>query len=239
MKILASDLDGTLVFDGKIKAEDVQAILEFQKQGNLFGYCTGRAYYGAKAVDDRIQPDFTIASSGAVIVDKNHQMIYQRPLPFEIIKTLFYQYQNVAEMIIQVGNDHMYGTFQSPMITHVERIEDIQNETFYSLSLIFDTEALTRKVNEQLTKDYPSVVGWQNLNSIDIVAKECSKGNALNIVKAYFQAIESVAIGDSYNDLPMLEVADTSFTFYDAPQNIQTDQRVASVREAIEILLSK
>ena len=43
-------------------------------------------------------------------------------------------------------------------------------------------------------------------------------------------------IGDSYNDIPMLESADCSFTFYDSPEIVQKEAThlVSSICEAIE-----
>ena len=48
MKILASDFDNTLFFSDGVHKEDVEAIRTFQKQGNLFGLCTGRQLEGIK-----------------------------------------------------------------------------------------------------------------------------------------------------------------------------------------------
>ena len=46
MKLLASDFDNTLWFHDHMKERDVKTIKEFQKQGNLFGVCTGRCLQG-------------------------------------------------------------------------------------------------------------------------------------------------------------------------------------------------
>ena len=41
MKALASDIDGTLVFNQQIKKQDREAIEKYQKE-HLFGVCSGR-----------------------------------------------------------------------------------------------------------------------------------------------------------------------------------------------------
>ena len=46
MKVLASDYDGTLLFNEKFKEGDLKKIKEFQKAGNLFGLCSGRPFKG-------------------------------------------------------------------------------------------------------------------------------------------------------------------------------------------------
>ena len=42
MKMLASDYDGTLYFEFGYRKTDLEAIRQFQKEGNLFGLCSGR-----------------------------------------------------------------------------------------------------------------------------------------------------------------------------------------------------
>ena len=45
MKALASDIDGTLVFNQQIKKQDRKAIEKYQKE-HLFGVCSGRPRCG-------------------------------------------------------------------------------------------------------------------------------------------------------------------------------------------------
>lgn len=73
MKAFASDLDGTLVFDRKVKDMDKEAIHMFQKK-NMFGVCTGRPICSLFDIED-IPFDFYIVSSGALLLDRNKKMI--------------------------------------------------------------------------------------------------------------------------------------------------------------------
>ena len=71
MKVLASDFDGTLFFKGQFKSDDLKQIRMFQKQGHLFGLCTGRPLSGVAApIQGRLRCDFMILSSGALILDR-------------------------------------------------------------------------------------------------------------------------------------------------------------------------
>ena len=51
MKAFASDLDGTLVFDRKVKDIDKEAIHMFQNK-NMFGVCTGRPVCSLFDIED-------------------------------------------------------------------------------------------------------------------------------------------------------------------------------------------
>ena len=78
----------------------------------------------------------------------------------------------------------------------------------------------------------------ENKEYIDIVKKGCSKGIAINKVKEAFNIDIIAGIGDSYNDIPMLENADISFTFHSSPDVIKDKATyiVDSICEAIEKL---
>ena len=72
MKLIASDFDGTIFIDEKIKTEDIEAIRDFQAKGNLFGIVTGRSYHSLLVlIEGRIGPDFVIANNGSHIFVKN------------------------------------------------------------------------------------------------------------------------------------------------------------------------
>lgn len=65
------------------------------------------------------------------------------------------------------------------------------------------------------------------------------KGECFKNSKTKYQISKIAGIGDSYNDLTMLEKADISFTFKNSPVKLkeQVDYQVDSVSEAIEIFL--
>ncbi|MFR5524053.1 MAG: HAD family hydrolase, partial [[Clostridium] innocuum] len=78
MKALASDFDGTLYLHDAVESyreEDIAGIKQLQKQGCLFGLCTGRPLWGITAfLSERLHPDFYIVSSGAMILDKDQRI---------------------------------------------------------------------------------------------------------------------------------------------------------------------
>lgn len=95
-----------------------------------------------------------------------------------------------------------------------------------------------RKACFEINQKYQEVEGFQNRNSIDIVRKGCSKGTGIKIIKDHYQLEKMAGIGDSYNDLPMLKVVDTAFTFKTSPQEIQKQVHycVNDIAEAIALL---
>lgn len=66
----------------------------------------------------------------------------------------------------------------------------------------------------------------------------CSKGNGILKLKELL-GIDSIAgIGDSYNELPMLDIVDTTFTFHASPYDIREKAKhaVFNLKEVIDIL---
>ena len=78
MKALASDIDGTLVFNQQIKKQDKEAIEKYQKE-HLFGVCSGRPRCALFDLE-KLKLDFYILSSGAEILDKDLNIIQDFPM---------------------------------------------------------------------------------------------------------------------------------------------------------------
>ena len=240
MKAFATDLDGTLVFDRKVKDIDKEAIHMFQKD-NLFGVCTGRPVCSLFDIED-IPFDFYIVSSGALLLDRNKKIIEEHIIDKNLAKDLFNYYVNKATIIVQtIDSHHFYatGVYTNPLLTLINSFEDIGDLKVYSISLIFDTNEEAASYVLDVNERYPQLSGYQNNNSIDIVLKGVSKGTGVKAIKKHFNADEMFGIGDSYNDLPLFKASDYSFTFHSSPNSLKEEVNdvVDSVSEAINKVL--
>lgn len=236
MKAFATDLDGTLVFDRKVKDIDKEAIHMFQKD-NLFGVCTGRPVCSLFDIED-IPFDFYIVSSGALLLDRNKKMIEEHIIDKNLAKDIFNYYMNKATIIVQTNDLHHFyatGVYNNPLLTLIDSFEDIGDLKVYSISLVFDTNKEAVSYVLDVNERYPLLSGYQNNNSIDIVVKGVSKGTGVKAIKKHFNADEMFGIGDSYNDLPLFKASDYSFTFHSSPESVKEEVNdvVDSVSEAI------
>lgn len=78
--ILATDYDGTLSRGG-ISEGDRQAIIRFREEGNLYGVVTGRDFggiYPTLSGEHGVPFDFIIVMNGAMAVDRNGDILYER-----------------------------------------------------------------------------------------------------------------------------------------------------------------
>lgn len=243
MKALASDFDGTLYFwraDPPFRMADLKKIKEFQAEGNLFGICTGRSQDGILIpVGDRIHFDFYILASGALILDGERNVIYKECVDKSIAQKLCDAYQDTTKVIFQ-ANDTLYA-FEAffPEMSVIDSLDDIPGDGVYGVSLEAANEGVASVICAAINAEFGDILkAFQNIRNIDIVSKNCSKGKGISFVKTYFHVDEMAGIGDSFNDVPMLEQADHAFTFHASPVSVQekAGHLVDSVGEAITIL---
>ena len=84
---------------------------------------------------------------------------------------------------------------------------------------------------------------FQNKNHVDVCGVGCSKGTGVNHVVDYFNINESdvYGIGDSWNDLPLLDSVKHGYTFTYAPNEVKNkaEKVVGSLSEAIQDILKE
>ena len=100
MKVLASDYDGTLLFNEKFKEGDLKKIKEFQKAGNLFGLCSGRPFKGIyEFCKPYIDFDFYILCTGALVLNKEREVIYNMNFMIVIKKIMIFLFKPICKSI--------------------------------------------------------------------------------------------------------------------------------------------
>lgn len=240
-RVFASDFDGTLYFMRQpeaVKTADLAAIEAYQRQGGQFGICTGRSLKGVKlAIGDSVRFDFYILVSGSLILDGSLNTIDKRCISRALLTELCERCRRY-EMVIQ-ANDTVY-TFGHPypLQTKIAALDDIEGDDLYGVSIATGSEAEARQLLQEINTRYANkLCAHQNFADVDVVPVDCSKGRALELIRAHFAAERVGAIGDGHNDIPMLEKADNPFTFPYAPAEVrQRGYRVVdSVGEALAL----
>lgn len=256
MRIFASDFDNTLHFvneegKGYFKKEDLEAIEKFQKEGNLFGLCTGRPLYGLQE-DLKGGPklDFIIASTGALITvpeAEGYRTLAQDVLSLKDTEGVYHHCseRNGTLFIHADGNIYTIKTFAEhgyPNQKVIESFEALKSTSITGISVwtpAFDTAAiLAKSINEKFGI---TLAAYQNGNWIDVVGLGVSKGNAALHAKELFGADTVAGMGDNFNDIPLLDRVDISFTFHSSAEEVQSHATyvVDSIAEAMQILNTK
>lgn len=230
MKLLASDFDNTLLFHNQMKLEDVKAIQRFQKHGHLFGLCTGRSLEGVEKPTKpyHIQYDFYILLSGALILNKDKEIILEKTIPMDLVIDIFHFLNEQDASVVYKGE--MYKVYKQlkrdKRGVYLQSFTELDTDYVNAFSFHFKDEEIEKvaKATAMINEKYGEYIeAYQNNQHIDLAAKGCSKGNGIKVIQEYFQLTdhEIHAIGDSWNDLPMLDIVENSYTFTYAHSDVQ------------------
>ena len=243
-KLLASDLDGTLIFNGKLKEIDVKSV-SLLREENIFGISTGRPYNGVSFLkkDYNLEADFYILLNGAFILDKDLNVLKHERISFDVVNEIFLKYNSCYVFGVDEGKETsiLFGknnyTWENTKYKTIEDLKHIDT-SLISIGFLGDSVETTQRVCDEINKDFSNyVTAYRNANFIDVVPSGCSKGKALeSVAKIFGIALENVyAIGDSFNDLSMFEFTNNSFTFPHAEKDVQNKAKymVDSVSECI------
>ena len=243
MKILASDFDGTIYFRHEKEPyhqEDVDAIVKYQREGNLFGLCTGRPLMGIlpfKCPD--FDYDFYICNSGAMIYDKDYHLLLENYMEYDVLERVTKQFHTGVEiMVIAVDGMSVFHPLEhSDFREKIDSIDQVKGKKLLGFALHFETSKEAEEAIDDFHLTYPEIDAYVNANAIDCVPKGCSKATGIRFIKEYFQCKEKdiSAIGDNYNDIPMLTAVENSYTFQSSPDGVKEKVKyiVSSVAECI------
>ena len=241
-KALASDFDNTLYFmdtEERFRAQDVFEILFFRKEGGVFGICTGRSPDSIlETCGSFLHPDFIISVSGALIVDGEGKVLHSHTLSPETARAILREFDGEAIMVVHAGgNVYAFGETEYPLQISIREFEELPLDAIYGISMRLASEKAAEEAAARIREKYGAdAAPYQNVRHVDVVAAGCSKGTGLDKVREIFGIDRFGGIGDSYNDLPLLEASDISFTFPDAPEELRkaADEIVLSVSDAID-----
>lgn len=245
-KVLASDIDGTLLFEGVMYDRDKESIMKLKNHGYLFGVSTGRSYNGVKFIKEehRIDPDFYVLLNGALVLDKDRKILKHEVIPYFIIEKIYNKYGNCKFFGLD-GTDHTAvlagsGDFVWDNIIR-STIEKVKDENYSLISMDFSHLPISEvddecsKINEEFGE---YIVSYRNSCYIDVVPRGCSKGSGVNIVCESLNVDKDdvYVIGDSFNDVSMFRETKNSFTLTHAEEKLKEYANfvVGSVSECIE-----
>lgn len=258
-KILFSDLDGTLFEKGKaISEKNFEMMRELQKQGHYVALCTGRNHIDIQPVLNHIDIpyDYLVLCNGSYIADKNGNVLFEEHIDEKVARELIDTLVKTDNIVVGFCGDDCFPialdgkTYQLGHEGMEESKEDTffddlkRTKHFYMLSLN-DKDLSVEKISEVAKKikaKYPEGIETHlNQVYVDVAPAGHSKGTGLKKLVSLLDDIEETyAIGDSFNDLPMILEANVGATFNYAKQEIieQADEVVQYVYELVEKMLS-
>ena len=207
MKIIASDYDGTISFNG-VSDADKEAIARFRKAGNKFGVVTGRDLEMAQWIlyDMKGKIDFLICCTGAMILDGQGNILYEKKQRVD---------KNRFEALFKKAREHHIGTFSvSDRLVRIyaDRVGTLPMELeriteFTQANMWFPNEQDCVEYMEYLEREHGDYIKpFRNGGSLDIPPLGVSKPTGVYEYAKMLDNVEKIyAVGDNLNDIPMIK----------------------------------
>lgn len=242
IKLIASDLDDTLLeLDGTISAENKRMIKKALDEGVIFTIATGRMFtsaarYGLELGLSPKQP--IICYNGALIKRLSGETLYEQPLAVDVATSFVSYGQERKWSINAYYNDELYVSRLD------EKIEEYANFTGVGVREVGDLAAFIRDGDLSLSKllvigDPQKIPAWgeevkrlfqakaqitqSRAKFIEVTSPTAHKGKALLWLAQFFgfKQEEIMAIGDSHNDLTMVQMAGLGVAVANARQTVK------------------
>jgi len=235
-KLVATDLDGTALNDAhKLSKENYRTIKELEKLGVIVVLASGRMYKSMLPyVTELNLGTKTIAYNGAMIVDENHEIIYEETLPegfpLELIK-----YCDEKKLHLNYYfNDNLYSKSDDKWLQlygkrtgmFAEIVNEFPLEKLPTKMIIIDEPEKIKELFIELKEKYGELVyvTISNAEYLEFMPKTANKGSALERVANLYNVNqdEVIFLGDAENDLPAILWAGTSVAMETAPDSVKS-----------------
>lgn len=238
--LLVSDLDHTLVEKGQVCQRSLDAIKYFTENGGKFTVATGRHWLTAERYYDAAGSNCPAVVFGSLVYDiKNRKPVWYGPIKdttkqiccqlideFPETGVIIYTLDEIFITRSNLATEHFAEIVGSDLITAFTDIDSIIDKEW--VKVIFadlNTDRILEMEQKALSRNYPDYQGVRSEAHLYEVnsGAEFSKGTALlRLAESLGISKEKTcAIGDFYNDVPMLECAGISATVADAYNDIK------------------
>ncbi len=240
--LLVSDFDGTLVRnDGTISANNKRAIKEYVAAGGIFALSTGRMPQGIlPRVEELGLQGIVCCCQGTIILDgKTKEVIFENRLSYETTLAgckaleslnLHIQAYDMWEYYSN-ADDEPLRHYQKATNTKARLINEqmsawIERENFrsYKLLAMVEEERMSEVREAIANMRLPDCEITQSAAFLlEIVNANYSKGTAVEwLAKHYGVPMDgTIAIGDQWNDMPMIEKAGLGIAVKNADEQLK------------------
>lgn len=229
IKILFTDLDGTLLNDQKqITSGNQLAIREALSLGHKIVISTGRPLASARVQAEQLgltmEGCYAITYNGGQIYDIYHKKtLFGKPIPYELITPVFEEAYRMGLHIQTYSETHVLSERDCPEVRSysrttlvplqiVEHVTDALKSAPYKILAINEYDhAKLERFRQLILSRYSGILDafFSSDIFLEIVPVGISKGFAVQWICDFLDIpIEnSVAAGDAQNDIAMLEAA--------------------------------
>lgn len=267
IRLVAIDVDDTLIDDQlQIVAENAEAIRQASAAGIRVTLATGRMYASVEHYARELGLFGTplISYNGAWVRDLEGNEILHRPVPTALVVELARLARSLGATLNLYVDDRLYVEALNEAVDHYTSIAQVEAHPVGDLEAFIrsrpevggstkalmvvdasEAEALTGRLQAEYAGRLEIVRSKPRF--IEFTAIGVSKGEALRVV-AGLEGIDQrsvMAIGDSYNDISMLQYAGIGVAVANAPAEVRAaadwtvaHHRDGGVAEALQRVLA-
>ena len=261
IKLVASDLDGTLLQGGaqKLSPRALQLIHQLTQKGIHFVAASGRQYDNLRRLFDEIKDEISyVAENGSICIHQG-QVISRTTIADDLTARIISEIKREEHFELLLSReDACFIENHDPAF--VNHITNVMQNTTRIVDDISTVEGPILKIAVCNMKDGPHIVDkylkyLQDIFGeeikvvtsgnlwIDFIAPGSNKGTALQKLMELFDVTpeECMAFGDQYNDVEMLQLAGTSYAMSNAAPGIAyySTYVTDSVEEVLEDLAAE
>lgn len=212
MKLIATDYDGTLNFNG-VDDKKREAIRLWREKGNLFGVISGRSWQSTlKQLNiDGIERDFVVGNNGASVCDKDGVILAETSVSSKELNEFLEFIFNKGCNFGRVHSSNICFVVKSPNTEIINGEYTLDNypktENFNQVSIQFETSEKAQEFAEIIKENFSGVLyPLQNRRWIDVVPVGICKSYGVYRLMGIFSVEKQdiITVGDSENDIDML-----------------------------------
>ena len=189
-RLISTDLDGTIVFNGTIPLRDREAMARWRAAGNLLVINTGRSVSALEhvVVPMGLEFDNAILYTGAVIVDEDIRVRRSTALPPGVVEDILDFVEGAPGVaVFTTGLDEdllIYDTIGSgsDLLTLFRPAtrRDLDGREVIGVPMRFTDPEIASRTETYLRRRWDGqAVGFRNQDFIDVVSASASKGAGL------------------------------------------------------------
>lgn len=239
IKLIASDVDGTLIPDSTpdLYPEMVETIKKLKEKGILFCAASGRQYESLKNVFRDVAGDIAYIAENGAHIRHDHKNISVTPMKREHIEGIMEMlrpYYGECETVISTANGSLIESRNQEFIDLLtygyhnafRRVRDVLEEKDEIIKIAVYRKKSIRDLGENLF--IPSWSGkvktcMAGEEWVDFMDQSVDKGNALKILEEYLgiKKEETMVFGDNDNDVGMMLAAGESYAVDTATEAVK------------------
>lgn len=243
MKVLFTDLDGTLLNNNSEVSEYTKEILDiFTEQGNVLVLSSGRPLDSILEVKEKARLNYKgmyiVAYNGCLIYDcDNDKIVYELRVPMELVDTIqdeakkrkiHIQTYTFGEVVSAKEDDEIKfyrRKVRLPLIVSERLSQALKEPPFKMLSIDLNNHAYHAEFEKHLNDNYGDYIKtlFSNDYYLEIFNKSGGKGEAIGYFLDTFnlERTDTYAAGDADNDKSMIIAAGTGIAMKNGSSKVK------------------